>query len=621
MPAADDLLVDSHVGTDRAKRFAGSLPESTETLASRRESWLCWLSELLKDTRGLALITVMESDNGATVDHANVSVTVTARTPASVEIPKAGLALARRAAVRASRQRLQLPGTDEVLLSLPLPALNATARESTVLLLLCGALSRQQQSTVLGLAAWAVKSARRWIGAVSPASTALPLQENALSEPLTLGQLVNHLGEHYPGSVCALHWMRAGRRGRRRSRVMAISGQGDIDHSGTAVRSLARSVELHFSEGSAQARYRVLDTASDQSVADTVEAELASWTSCLMMPFQVDGDSLVVALYWTDASRLSDADRARLQSALPSLVQCAWLQWRCGQNLTALLWQRWRSVWKRRLQGGVRTLCQAAALLFALMFLLWPVDKRLSAEVVVEAAERHALIAPLDGYVKSVHARAGDRVSKGELLARLDDEDLLRQVDKWVAEEQKNQQDHLSALATHDRVELSALRESRELIKAELERVRAQLARHELRAPVSGIVLGDAVEDALGSAVSAGKILFEVGSAEHHRLALQVPERRISEVEPGQVLSLRMAANPRRLGEARVETLIPVAIASQGQNRFKVYASPLTQAEGLRPGMKGVGKILVGRESRLMQWWNSLWTRCLWLAWKLGLVA
>lgn len=621
MPAADDLLIDSHVGKDRPERLAGSLPECRETTASRHESWLCWLSELLKDTRGLALVTVKENDSGTSTDYAGVSVTVTARTPASFVIPRTGLALARRAAVRASRQRLQLPDSDEVLLSLPLPAASDADGDSTVLLLLGGALSRQQQGTLLGLAAWAVKSARWCLDTAPPTGATFAMQKDPLAEALTLGQLVDRLGEHYPGSTCALHWMRAGRRGQRRSCIMAISGQGDIDHSGTAARTLSSSVERHFSEESAQACYLVQDAPGEQSPAESVDTGLAPWRSCLILPFQVDGEHLRMSLHWSTETRLSEAERVRLHGSLPGLVQCAWLQWRCGQNLPGLVWQRCRSALKRRLQGGMKTLCQAVVLLLALVFLLWPVDKRLSAEVVVEAAERHALIAPLDGYVKSVHARAGDRVVKGQLLARLDDEDLLRQVDKWVAEEQKNQQDHLSALATHDRVELSSLRESRELIKAELERVRGQLARHELRAPVSGIVLGDAVEDALGSAVSAGKILFEVGSAEHHRLALQVPERRISEVEAGQVLSLRMAANPKRLGEARVDTLIPVAIASQGQNRFKVYASPLTQAEGLRPGMKGIGKILVGRESRLMQWWSSLWTRCLWLAWKLGLVA
>ncbi|MGQ7847810.1 efflux RND transporter periplasmic adaptor subunit [Granulosicoccus sp. 3-233] len=615
MPAADDLLVASQAETDHPHQLAGDPVENAESAVGHDEAWLLWLSELLQGTHGLALVCITETAPG------NVSAAVSARTPATLEIPDAGLALARRAVLRGSRQRLQLPDNGDVLLGLPLPGSEESSSESTVLLLINGALTRQQQGSLLGLASWALKSAR-WRGqVVQPAESRFSAVDGDLPESLSITQLIDLLGNHYPGSVCALHWMRADRQGRRRSRVMAVSGQTNIDRSAIAVRDLASHADRRYAEGSAQPLYQSRMAAASKPLSDTRSSAESDWTSSLMIPVSVDGELLVVSLQWQDETRLSASERSILQASLAPLVQSAWLQWRCQQNLPALLWHRCRRSLDARLQRGLKTGLQVGAAVIVLLLMLWPVDKRLSADVMVEAAERHALIAPLDGYVKSVQARAGDRVAKGDLLARLDDEDLLRQADKWAAEAQKNQQDHLSALASHDRVELSSLRESRVLIQAELDQVRAQLARHELRAPVAGIVLSDAVEDALGSAVKAGKILFEVGSAEHYRLALQVPERRISEVEPGQLLSLRMAADPKQRRQARVDTLIPVANASQGENTFKVYATPLESDAGLRPGMKGIGKILVGRESRLAQWWGSLWTRCVWLAWKLGLVA
>ncbi len=611
MPAADDLLVASQAETGRADRLAGSLTEKGDTTAGQEEVWLLWVSELLKGSRGLALLHISESG----------SATVSAQTPTALSIPVAGLALARRAAARGSRQRLILPGSGDVLLSLPLPARRENERVSRVLLLLNGALNPQQQSSLLGLANWALKSARWWLNATPAPMDIFSVQNDTLTEPLNITQLVNRLGTHYPGTVCALHWMRADRGGRRLSRVMAVSGQSTIDRSGAAVRRMAQSADDRYAEGSALPLYKVRSTSRDaRAPAELNDAELP-WAACLWVPVSAGGELLVVSLHWHDEIVLPDRERERLLAALPPAVQSAWLQQRYSQSLPQLVWSRWRGWLKTRFQGGLKRWFQAGLLSLVMLALLWPVEKRLSADVIVEAAERHALIAPLDGYVKSVQARAGDRVAKGELLARLDDEDLLRQADKWAAEASKNQQDHLSALAAHDRVELSSLRENRLLIQTELEQVRAQLARHELRAPVAGIVLSDAVEDALGSAVKAGKILFEVGSADQYRLALQVPERRISEVQPGQLLSLRMAADPKKRSQARVDILIPVATASQGQNTFKVYASPLERDAGLRPGMKGIGKILVGRESRLMQWWDSLWTRCVWLAWTLGLVA
>lgn len=611
MPAADDLLVASQAETGRAERFAGRLTEKGDATAGQDEAWLLWVSELLKGTRGLALLRISESG----------SATVSTQTPAALSIPEAGLALARRAAARGSRQRLILPGSGDVLLSLPLPSPSENERVSSVLLLLNGALNQQQQSSLLGLANWALKSARWWLDATPAPIELFPVQGDTLSEPQGIAQLVNRLETRYPGTVCALHWMRADRRGRRLSRVMAVSGQSTIDRSGAAVRRMAQSADELYADGAALSLYKVRPTSRDARAPVGMNDDELPWAANLWVPVSAGGELLVVSLHWRDETLLPEVERERLLAALPPAVQSAWLQQQNNQSLSLMVWNRWRSWLKIRFQGGLKRWFQAGLLSLVMLALLWPVEKRLSADVIVEAAERHALIAPLDGYVKSVQARAGDRVAKGELLARLDDEDLLRQADKWAAEASKNQQDHLSALAAHDRVELSSLRENRLLIQTELEQVRAQLARHELRAPVAGIVLSDAVEDALGSAVKAGKILFEVGSADQYRLALQVPERRISEVQPGQLLSLRMAADPKQRSQARVDILIPVATASQGQNTFKVYASPVERDAGLRPGMQGIGKILVGRESRLMQWWDSLWTRCVWLAWKLGLVA
>lgn len=611
MSAADDLLIASQAKNYPPARSAdASLNEENIELA-RDSAWLAWMSELLSSTRVLALISVDASGSSRVIT----------QTPGSANLPRMALLLAARAASQSSRQRMQLPETDELLLALPIDPSSGDDASSKVLLLLCKALSRQQQGSLLGLANWALKS-NRWMSAELPASLPSRLgNTEALAEPMSMVQLMNQLGRQYPGALCALHWMRR----RRLSRVMAVSGQSNVDRSADLVRCMADMANAACTTGKLIPVFLQpqIDASVDLDQSRTLSgsSEPSTWSSSFLVPIKVGGELLLVSMHWHEEPSLPLAKRAGLIDELVPAVQSAWLQHERGLSAPRLLWRRSR-VWSRRLrEGGKRRYLHGALAVLVLGFLLLPVERRISADIVVEAAERHALVAPVDGYVKSAQARAGDRVAKGDLLASLDNDDLLRQAEKWTAEEQKNQQDYLSALALHDRVELSSLRENRILIRTELDQVSAQLARHELRAPVNGIVLHDAVEDALGSAVKAGKILFEVGSAEQHRLALHVPERSISSIEPGQLLTLRMTADPKRRREARVDTIIPVATASQGQNTFKVYASPLQTNDTLRPGMQGVGKILVGREPRLQQWCTSLWARCLWLAWKLGLVA
>lgn len=602
MPAADDLLVEPTYVED--SQPVGGFGEANPDIMV----WLHWLAELLPTARCIALVDVNKS---------GVPVAIS-RNPGSPPTTKVAMALVSRACRQRRKQSLQTQAPDEQLLALPVLRDGNELVASSALLLISDPLTRQQQSTMAGLASWAIQSLD-W--AERPRAMAEPglCNTRAMVEPNSIQQLLDQLCLRLEGAQCAFARMKRGRNGTYKARVVAISGQHRVDPSRAAVRKLAMIMQDMLT-GASQLPVPVYESGS--SLPDSVAAEpddQAPLPVRFVVPMKVRDELFLISLFRAADQELSVATREQLAQELIPAFQSAWLMRELDAPLREIGWRRLLTLLDQRRHRKFTSLAQAALLVCALGLVLYPVDKRVSAEVNVEAAERHALIAPMDGFVKSIQARAGDRVAPGDLLASLDGDDLLRQADKWEAEEQKNQQDYLSALAVHDRVELSTLRESRLLIQTELEQVRAQLARYELRAPIAGIVLSDSVEDALGSAVKAGQILFEVGSAEQYRLALQVPERRIGDIAVGQSVTLRMTADPKQRRTARVSMIIPLATASQGQNTFKVYAVPDGQEGVLRPGMKGIGKVLVGRASRLSQWAGSLWARCVWLAWKLGL--
>jgi hypothetical protein len=99
-------------------------------------------------------------------------------------------------------------------------------------------------------------------------------------------------------------------------------------------------------------------------------------------------------------------------------------------------------------------------------------------------------------------------------------------------------------------------------------------------------------------------VLFELAPLAAFRLVLEVDERDVGYVAPGQRGSLVLAAFPGATIGFGVTRVTPVSTAKEGRNYFRVEAKLDADEPRLRPGMEGVGKIEVGRAG--LAW---IWTR------------
>lgn len=276
--------------------------------------------------------------------------------------------------------------------------------------------------------------------------------------------------------------------------------------------------------------------------------------------------------------------------------------------------------WNRISQWSAkRTLWVSSIAALALLCVL-PVKHRVSTTAFIDAADRQVLVAPEDGFILSAHARAGDFVEKGALLATLDTRELSLSADKWLSEKTKNDQAYAKALAVHDRIELSRLRADAQRIDAELNLVQQKLRRSEIRAPFNGVLLTGDWTQALGAPVGLGDVLFELASTEQYRLILEVDEHDVSYIQPGQMADLRMASLPGSSFKAELEAVMPVAVSEQGRSAFQITAVIDGGANKLRPGMQGVGKVLIGERSLLWVYTHKMVELVQYYAWKLGLL-
>ncbi|MEM6794898.1 MAG: efflux RND transporter periplasmic adaptor subunit [Acidobacteriota bacterium] len=204
------------------------------------------------------------------------------------------------------------------------------------------------------------------------------------------------------------------------------------------------------------------------------------------------------------------------------------------------------------------------------------------------------------GSIERLAVKLGDRVEKGEELARLDPTDYELQVEEAKATLAQARAAVRRAAADYDRVR--ALYENNNAAKAELDAARAsaesataqvdagqlrlslaeqQLGYTALRSPLAGAIAEVAVE--LNENVQAGTPIVLLASGSSPEVEVAVPENRVGSLSPGQRATVTFDALPGQRFDGRVSE---VGISSRGAATFEAVVQ-LDEAAGgsLRSGM------------------------------------
>ena len=220
--------------------------------------------------------------------------------------------------------------------------------------------------------------------------------------------------------------------------------------------------------------------------------------------------------------------------------------------------------------------------------------------------------------VAETRVRAGDEVALGELLFRIDDRDLRLEYLKWSSQKEQIDRKLRDALAQHERSEVNILRAQLDQAKAQLSIVGEQIERTRVTAPFDGIIVAGDLSDRLGAPVERGQILFEVAPLNAYRVALQISESSISQIQVGQIGQLVLASKSNLSLPIRVDAITPVSTAADGKNSFRVDARLVETPDFLRPGMQGAARIEVEPRRLLWIWthdlvdWLRLWVWSWW---------
>ncbi|HSS62902.1 MAG TPA: HlyD family efflux transporter periplasmic adaptor subunit, partial [Gammaproteobacteria bacterium] len=258
-----------------------------------------------------------------------------------------------------------------------------------------------------------------------------------------------------------------------------------------------------------------------------------------------------------------------------------------------------------------RKLATVVAIAVVAFFMVAKGDYRVTSPAILEGEIQRTLVAPFEGYLASQHARAGEIVREGDLLATLDDKDLALERLRWSTQRRQHLSEYDRALADRERAEANIIRAQIEQAQAQVALLDEQLARTRITAPFDGIVVEGDLTQEVGAALKRGQELFKIAPLDAYRVILEVDEGDIDTIAVGQTGTLAVASMPDTPLDYTVERVTPISEQQEGRNFFRVEATLHQANDRLRPGMKGIAKTQVEERLLIFIWTEKLldWVR------------
>jgi len=219
----------------------------------------------------------------------------------------------------------------------------------------------------------------------------------------------------------------------------------------------------------------------------------------------------------------------------------------------------------------------------------------------LEAERWVTVLARTTGLLQELLVEEGDRVRAGQVLARLQKDELrLQHQQAEVALSQVRASYERVAALHRDRMvseaEFEAARLQLENAQLRLEEARLNLDYADITAPIDGVIMRRLVN--VGHLVRANQELFELADLEPLLARVYVPEKRMHQIGVGQEVRLQIESLPDVEISGRIQMLSPGVDPQSGT--VKVTVAVPDPGHRLRPGMFASVRIITDRHPRAL---------------------
>ena len=262
----------------------------------------------------------------------------------------------------------------------------------------------------------------------------------------------------------------------------------------------------------------------------------------------------------------------------------------------------------------------------ALAVLLVPIrHESVVGKFVLEPEQVATVRAMVPGTITEVRVREGERVGKGETLAKL--ENLRLESDYQEARQRLTMATDRATSASLHYADYGAALQERDHLRKEAEDLAEKRTALAIATPISGVVLSPKIQDELGTTMSAGEEVAKIGDLSGLRARIYVSEWDMSKVKPGARAKIQVDgfvkvwdAKAGQVGAWATELNRGLNEAGDpnGLTPMHYYVVDVLVAnydDKLRPGMMGIARVYGKRQSLGGMAWQEIrnfWGRKLW---------
>lgn len=192
----------------------------------------------------------------------------------------------------------------------------------------------------------------------------------------------------------------------------------------------------------------------------------------------------------------------------------------------------------------------------------------------------------INGRVTAVNFKEGQRVTKGQLLVKLFDADLQAQLKKTeqqvkLDEDRVRRMKQIRAVDGVSVEDLETAEATLEMHKAEIEMIRAQIAKTAILAPFNGSI--GLRNISVGAVVSSSTVITQLKDDSQLKLECTVPEKYATTIKPG--TKITFSVRGRQMPTPLTATVYATDPELDARSRTLRIRASIDKAKDLLPGM------------------------------------
>jgi len=255
-----------------------------------------------------------------------------------------------------------------------------------------------------------------------------------------------------------------------------------------------------------------------------------------------------------------------------------------------------------------------------LFLALFPLPLRIEGPATVVPRHAARIGAEVEGVVKEVDVKEGDRVRRGAVVGTLEDWDYRSALaaDQAKRETALNLMDR--ALNANDGTEAGIQQAQVAYWTAEVALAKERLDRTVLRSPIDGVIATPHMENVIGHKLKFGETFADVVDNSEALVDVAVDQVDVGLVAPGQKVRIKLDSFPAHTFEGQVAVISPLGRLEGDSRTFFARVTVPNPEARLRAGMQGRGKVSTGWRPagevffrQPVTWiWSILWQ---WFGW------